>query len=561
MANNVTLANFCGGSNKYSDAKLIDFERSINMYAEKNEGDNKYATYHMRPLEGTRLLSSIVNALGGCRGLYLSSTGPDGVPVLYGAFGGGVYRIKNERDSEGMLKYIKIGDVVSGSSPISLTESGGEPSCLVVADGFTLQAAVLTKSDTDMVLQTVADVPEDPLTGEVVQPEYAIYAGNRVVISNKGSDYFFFTNLYGINGTDDIHAFSQSYTKYQYQKNDGSWVLMESNTYTAPTVDTYVSGTLTTDSDWFNDLNYQKAEFSADTIKAMIAVDYLMYVFGAKSYQIYSVQDNADIPFTSEGKASSNIGIKAPRSAAALGSSVYFLGAGDLGENAIFKASSSGLSRLSPSWLEREISKLNNSEDAVGFAYSKDGHSFYVLSFPTADITYTYDEATLQWHERSSKDELTDSEHMWWPGFATRAYGEIVLGTFNSGNLVCLDSDKYTEYDGRLIRKVRQSPVTIQGFMPFIINEFRLVWNTGFTKVLEDNEDGYDPRIMLQVSANGNEFSDEIWGYGGKAGLYAGFTSWSGLGLNTFAVIRISCTDPIPLVISSATMRYTKAGM
>jgi hypothetical protein len=286
-----------------------------------------------------------------------------------------------------------------------------------------------------------------------------------------------------------------------------------------------------------------------------------MFVFGSKSYQIYATQEDDDVPFTSSGKASSSIGIKAPRSASALGNNVYFLASSSIGENGIFKASTSGLTRISPPWMEREISGYADQEDAIGFNYAKDGHTFYVISFPTADITYTYDESTSQWHERSSKDENTDEEHMWWPSYAIRAYGYIMLGTYNSGNLVCLDSNKYTEYDGRLIRKVRQSAITVQGFLPFIVNEFRLIWNTGYTKILSDTQDGYDPRIMLQVSPDGNEFSDEIWGYGGKAGLYAGYTSWSGLGMATFLVFRVVCSDPVPLIISSAAMRWTKTGI
>ena len=47
--------------------------------------------------------------------------------------------------------------------------------------------------------------------------------------------------------------------------------------------------------------------------------------------------------------------------------------------------------------IEQMINTFARIDDAIAYAYQKNGHSFYVLTFPTANKTLVYD-ASIQDH-------------------------------------------------------------------------------------------------------------------------------------------------------------------
>jgi hypothetical protein len=49
--------------------------------------------------------------------------------------------------------------------------------------------------------------------------------------------------------------------------------------------------------------------------------------------------------------------------------------------------------------------------DAIGYTYTEEGHEFYVLILPTADVTWVYDLTTGKWHQRLSFDPTTGQFH------------------------------------------------------------------------------------------------------------------------------------------------------
>ncbi len=43
-------------------------------------------------------------------------------------------------------------------------------------------------------------------------------------------------------------------------------------------------------------------------------------------------------------------------------------------------------------------------DDAIGWSYDREGHSFYVVNFPTAGVMLVSDQTLREWHRRGFSD-------------------------------------------------------------------------------------------------------------------------------------------------------------
>lgn len=509
--NGIIIQNFIGGSYE-TDLNSLSSQLSDNLYYEKYEAEGGYTPGILRSIEGTTSAATFGTSGVGCRGTYWSSTGPAPYyePQLYTAFNNKVYRVDSAFN-----KHL-IGTVGDNSTTIKFAESGGANSMLCVVDGYNMYVCPLSAADADLAFVTV-NLPSIPRTDNPILPTQIAFIGGRIVINSSVSDYFFYTDLYAIGTSATLSAFN-------------------------------------------GDLNSQKAENTSDFINGLVSVNGTMWVFGPRSYQVYQVQNDQYNPFITVGTAGSQIGCKAPKSITTIGNQVFWLGSSNAGENVIYLGSGiNDINRISTNAIEREISKMTDATDAIGQTWTRNGHTFYSITFPTADKTFVFDASTNMWHNRSTRDRLLNIQHLWEPQYATLAYGKIIFGTYNGQYLVYFDEDKFTEYDGRPIVRTRISPVLISNFSDVILNEFELEIGTGQTTILTGQ--GSSPQCMLQVSRDGgNTWSSEIWKSLGKTGQYYWRTKWLGLGKGRLFVIKVSISDPVKTILTSAKTRWTQCG-
>ena len=57
---------------------------------------------------------------------------------------------------------------------------------------------------------------------------------------------------------------------------------------------------------------------------------------------------------------------------------------------------------------------MSDISDARAFTYQKDGHHFYVLTFPTGNKTFVFDASTSLWHERNATVPSTTINTVTW---------------------------------------------------------------------------------------------------------------------------------------------------
>lgn len=527
------VSNLTGGWNK-SDVRLANLSESINMYTE-TQGEGATSTSVLRSIQGSTLLLDISDRP--CRGLFECSRGPDGNPVLFAVYGSNLYVVRNV-DGTWVATSI-YSQLTNVDTPVSMCETGGEGSAnphLVVVDGASVIAVNTELEPVDMMadIRSIAlpyrirqDDPDNP--SQRIVPTHCAYCYNYLIVNDSGTDAFYTSYQYPFERTDD-------YDEVDYD------IFMINSSRTGETG--YKDYGFVTYSEW-----------SPDNTTALCSNASLLYTFGPKSTQIFTYNSDVDAPFVSPTNCANSIGIKAVRSLAMVGDYVFYLASSSVGENGIYYWKGNSYVRCSTPDIERLISNMSNPSDATGQCWLENGHTFYAITFHDDDYTLVYDILENQWHRRSTKDPYTNAHHAWRPGFALLHNGYLMFGT-DDGCLIYLDNDKFDEYDGRPMIRIRRSGMLFDNYVPFYLDNIKLVCNVG------DFEDSnLNPKIMMRYSDKGGDWSNQEMGLLGLQGRYDWDVEWFNIGLATVLCIEVSVSDPVNFVILGGKVQYELCDM
>jgi len=83
--------------------------------------------------------------------------------------------------------------------------------------------------------------------------------------------------------------------------------------------------------------------------------------------------------------------------------------------------------------------------DAIGYTYSQAGHEFYMLTFPTEDVTWCFDLASQLWHRRAWRDPVTGIYHRHRSNCCAVFGDDIIVGDFENGKIYKLSQSVYTD--------------------------------------------------------------------------------------------------------------------
>ena len=252
--------------------------------------------------------------------------------------------------------------------------------------------------------------------------------------------------------------------------------------------------------------------------------------------------DDLNKPFVSPDNAAESIGIRAPESLASCGPYVAWLGSSDIGQNGVYVMQGNEKKRVSTPSIEREISRMKFPEDAVGQFWSENQHTFYAITFRTDKVTLVYDLLESEWHSRQSYEK-----GLWRPQYATFAYNRIFFGDLSGPDLFYLDNDKYTEWDGLCMVRLRRGGAVYSDNSPFYADAVNITLNNG-----QIDDPTLNPQVMMRYSTDGNDWTDKELGTMGEIGHYDHETTWWNLGLCKFLTIEVSCSDPVDFAIVSA---------
>jgi hypothetical protein len=232
---------------------------------------------------------------------------------------------------------------------------------------------------------------------------------------------------------------------------------------------------------------------------------------------------------------------------------LFWLGRDRRGEGIVYRANGYTGIRISTHAVEWQIQQYDDISDAIAYTYQQDGHSFYVLVFPSANTTWVYDAATQAWHERAG---FTDGNFTRHRGNCQMAFNnKVVIGDFENGNIYAFDLDDFSDNGGiqKWLRTWRALPTGTNNLRRTAQHTLQLDCESGVGLNLGQ---GSDPQVMLRFSDDGGHtWSNEHWKSMGKIGEYYKRVLWRRLGMTTKLrdrVYEVSGTDPVKIAIMGA---------
>lgn len=295
---------------------------------------------------------------------------------------------------------------------------------------------------------------------------------------------------------------------------------------------------------------------SSGNITAVVSDHRQVLVFGERYSERHIGAGTYPFPFAIIPGSSIQHGTVAPGSIARLGEGVAFLANDSRGQAtiAMWGAVVTSPARISTFAVENAIQQYAVTSDAVAYTYTQSGHEFYVLTFPTEDVTWCYDLATQLWHKRAWRDSMNVLHRH--RGNCAASFGDdILVGDWQNGKIYALSQTTYTESVGEvanLIPCIRRCRHITSDLKRQFFTDLQIQFQPG---VGLSSGQGSDPECLLRWSNDGGF----TWGNDhilkiGKMGEYKRRAIRRRLGYARDRVYEVVCTDPVYRVIVSANL-------
>lgn len=298
---------------------------------------------------------------------------------------------------------------------------------------------------------------------------------------------------------------------------------------------------------------------SSDNLVTLFENNRELWLIGERTSEVWYDAGGAQFAFSRIPGVAPQIGCSAVNSIARLGSSLVWLGKSERGENVVIKTEQYNYVDISSRAIEAAITSYPLVSDAIGFVYEEEGHLFYVLTFPTADKTWVYDQTaseaagTPQWHQRASFNPDTGTFHRF-KGSCFANYQNIrMVGDFQVQSGYQMSRQFYMDGDTPLVA-VRRTPYvwSKEDRRRMFFGSLQVDFASG---VGLSAGQGSNPQLMLRSSRDGGaNFGTEFFVPVGKTGEYLNRAIKRRLGVSRNYVAEVRYSEPTNRDIVGATL-------
>lgn len=549
---------------------IASAQRCVNLFIEKNPKDSPYPFTHY-PTPGLLTLAT-APLVSEVRGLYTASNNH-----LYGVVANKVY------DISGAWVFTPVGTIGSSTGIVSMKDN---TLALVIVDGSASGWAV-----------NLANNAFGTITGD------SFYGSNRVdyldtfLVFNRPGTNQFYISLSNVSYADltggpiitgAISAGGTLYTNGVY-----SSVALTGGSGSAATADITVTGNAVTTvtiidpgegfrvgdvlsapaadlggpgsgftytvsavgSSAFDPLDIAAKTGGNDLLQAAAVMHREISLIGVGTSEVWYNSGAADFAFQAMPGAFIEHGCQAVSSIAKYDLALYFLGQDAAGNSVVYQESGYKVDMVSTRAIANEITSYAVKSDAIGFCYLQEGHVFYVLTFPTEDVTWVYDVTEQHWHQRSWSDS-DGNPHRWRANCLAVFNNKVVVGDFENGNIYAVDLDTYQDLGGPIVRT--------RSF-PHLIEEGDRVTYWSMIAEMEVGDQlttgtTDSPSVSLRMSDNaGRSYGDAIIQSMGQTGEYLTSIQFNRLGLARDRVFELSWSAPMKTSLNGAYIEIEKA--
>lgn len=370
-------------------------------------------------------------------------------------------------------------------------------------------------------------------------------AGQELFITSGGNGYLFdlitntLTQIAALNGI-----------ATQGGMLDGYFLALDASSSTMYFSDLLDGGT-------WDPTNFIQRSSAPDPWLALKVSGPYIYLFGEQTSEMWFDAGTSPIPFQLHPSGRLGYGIDAPFSATVLGNAVYWIGGTREGRSNVLRASGFQPEVISTYALQNTISDYTTVSDALGDSYSDRGHNFYLLTFPTAEITWAWDSETGQWAKRGTWIAEESKFVAWRPRWHAFGFGQHRMLDGDTAKVYEMDSNFPLDVDDRPIRRVRRAPALQNGLERVFYSEFELDLEPGLGTTTGQGE---DPQVMLRCSNDGGKtWGPERWRSAGKKGRYSARVDWHRLGAARRRVFEVTMSDPIKWRVTGAYLKFAQS--
>ena len=317
----------------------------------------------------------------------------------------------------------------------------------------------------------------------------------------------------------------------------------------------------------FQNAYYALKDAAPDNLVTLAAVKELVWLIGDKTTEIWYNAGGTYFPFQRISGTLIQSGCKAKHSVAPFSADgvdgLIWFGRSNRGENLIMRTQGFTTIPISTPAFSAEVATYPITSDAIGYTYQEDTHEFYVLTFPTADVTWVFDSQSGMLHKRMSYDPYmtTAGNPLSPPGFHRHRSncflnfaGMRIVGDYQNGAIYQLTRKAYTDAGWPLLAKRRSPHIWDKGqrgrvFMASLQVDF---------SVGQGNESGMGtyPVANLTISRDGGQTFGMRYPVSlGAAGQFKTRAMWRRLAFGRDNVLDVEVIDPVPRDLIGVTLR------
>ena len=304
---------------------------------------------------------------------------------------------------------------------------------------------------------------------------------------------------------------------------------------------------------------YALKDSSSDNLVTLYENNRELWLIGERTTEIWYDAGNPNFAFLRIPAIAPQIGCAATNSITRMGSDLIWLASNEQGQNMIVKTNQYTWVRVSNHGVENEIAQYPVTDDAIGYAYQEDGHLFYVLTFPTADVTWVYDETASQklgkpcWHQRLS---FANGQYHRHRSNCYMDFADVrLVGDYQTGKILAMSRTYYTDNDSPIVCQRRTGPVWSATDRKRVFHGWLQIEFTPGVGLQVGQ--GSSPQAMLRWSNDGGfTWSNQHWATIGAAGQTKNRAIWRRLGRARDRVYELTYSDPTARDIIGTTLFF-----
>lgn len=312
---------------------------------------------------------------------------------------------------------------------------------------------------------------------------------------------------------------------------------------------------ISADGTTWNALDFRAVETTPGALIRTFSHAGEVHQFTDSGIEFWAYTGDPTFPFSPIRGATLPVGLAARWSLAQGPASLFFLGRNrNKGQVQVFELVGHQLKTISTPDIGNLINAYSSKSDATGYCLTIDEHVFYVLSFPTAGVTWMYDSyasgvlGVPVWSELQSGNGRHRSDLAF--ALVDRQY----VSDYANGKIYRPDTTTYDD-NGAIQAFELDTRHFFKDFNRVTVDQIVADFETGIGLA---NGQGSDPQVMLQVSRDGGRtWGAELFHSLGAIGDFVPPISQNRLGTARDFVFKWRITDPVKRCLTGFSIKAT----